>query len=226
MRLDKLLSECTPMSRKEIKLLVKQGAVAVNGVTAKSPDMKTDEKKDTITVSGEPVEYKKYIYLMMNKPKGYVSATEDKYYPVVTELLPEKYRHYAPFCAGRLDIDTEGLLILTNDGEYAHKMTSPKKEVYKKYFAVLDKPADISDIDVFAEGIALNDFTARPARLEICQNPHEVYISICEGKFHQVKRMCAYVGKEVMYLKRISIGDIVLDDTLKPGQVKEITEVK
>ncbi len=223
MRLDKLLSECTPLSRKEIKQLVKQGAVTVNGQTVKSADMKADETNDIITLSGERIEYKKYIYLMLNKPAGYVSATEDRHYPVVTELLPEKYRHYEPFCVGRLDIDTEGLLILTNDGEYAHKMTSPKKEVYKKYFAVLDKPAEEKDIEIFAGGIPLSDFTAKPAKLEICENPKEVYISICEGKFHQVKRMCGYVGKEVEYLKRISMGDIVLDESLKPGEVKELS---
>jgi len=124
---------------------------------------------------------------------------------------------------GRLDIDTEGLLILTNDGEYAHKMTSPKKEVYKRYFARLDKPAEDKDIEIFKNGIEFKEYTTKPAVLEITDNPYEVYVNICEGKFHQVKKMCAYVGKEVVYLKRVSIGDIVLDEELGLGEVKEIS---
>jgi len=223
MRLDKFLSECTPMSRKEIKSAVKAGKVTVNGVSVKSADMKIDENADEIVFSGDRIEYKKFIYLMMNKPAGYVSANEDKLYPVVIDLIPEKYRHFNPFCVGRLDIDTEGLLILTNDGEYAHKMTSPKKEVYKRYFARLDKPAEDKDIEIFKNGIEFKEYTTKPAVLEITDNPYEVYVNICEGKFHQVKKMCAYVGKEVVYLKRVSIGDIVLDEELGLGEVKEIS---
>ena len=222
MRLDKFLSECTPMSRKEIKSAVKAGKITVNGAFAKAADMKIDESSDEIIFSGERIEYKKFIYLMMNKPAGYVSANEDKHYPVVIDLLPEKYRHYNPFCVGRLDIDTEGLLLLTNDGEYAHKMTSPKKEVYKRYFARLDKPAEEKDIEIFKNGIEFKEYTTKPAVLEITENPDEVYVNICEGKFHQVKKMCAYVGKEVVYLKRVSIGDIILDENLGLGEVKEI----
>lgn len=222
MRLDKYLSDATSYSRKDIKNLVKKGEISVNGEIAKSSDMKIDEKTAEVKISGEAVSYKKFIYLMMNKPDGYVSATEDKHYPVVIDLLPEEYLHFKPFCVGRLDIDTEGLLLLTNDGEWAHSMTSPKKEVYKKYFAILDKPMDAADIEVFKRGIEFKEYTTKPATLEITDNPCEVYISICEGKFHQVKKMCAYVGKNVIYLKRISIGDIVLDETLEKGEVKEL----
>ena len=222
MRLDKFLSECTPMSRKEIKAAVKAGKVTVNDAVAKASDMKIDEARDEVFFCGEKTEYKKFIYLMMNKPAGYVSANEDKHYPVVIDLLPEKYRHYNPFCVGRLDIDTEGLLLITNDGEYAHKMTSPKKEVYKKYFARLDKPAEEKDKEVFLKGIEFKEYITKPAFLEMTEKPDEVYISICEGKFHQVKKMCAYVGKEVIYLKRVSVGDILLDENLKLGEVKEI----
>ena len=221
-RLDKFLSECSEYSRKEIKMLIKQGSITVNEKTAQKSDMRVDENNDAVEIYGKRIEYKKYIYLMMNKPKGYVSANKDKIYPTVTELLPEQYRRWQPFCAGRLDVDTEGLLILTNDGEFAHRIISPGKEVYKKYFAVLDKPAVDADIDVFQNGIQFKDYTTRPAKMEICDNPCEVYISICEGKFHQVKKMCAYVGKNVTYLKRISVGNIILDEKLNPGEVKEI----
>lgn len=222
MRLDKYLSECGIGSRKEMKGLVKGGAVTVDGVPVQKSDIHIDENTAAVTVNGKLITYRKYVYLMMNKPQGYVSATEDKRLPTVLDLIPEEYAHYQMFPVGRLDIDTEGLLILTNDGGYAHSMTSPKKEVYKTYFARLDKPMEEEDIAVFAGGIPLKDFTAKPARLEICDDPREVYISICEGKFHQVKRMCAYVGKDVLYLKRLSMGDLVLDETLAPGEVKEI----
>lgn len=222
MRLDKYLVACGIGSRKEIKALVKNGSVNVNGKTAKKSDMQLDEFAAQVHVNGVPAVYKKYVYLMMNKPQGYVSATEDRRLPTVLDLVPEEYAHCNVFPVGRLDLDTEGLLILTNDGGFAHDMTSPKKAVYKRYFARLDKPMEEDDIAVFASGIPLKDFTAKPAKLEITQNPCEVYISVCEGKFHQVKRMCTYVGKEVLYLKRLSMGDLVLDDALRPGEVKEI----
>ncbi len=222
MRLDKFLSDSTPYSRKEIKLMVKKGEVLLNGSKPSSADVKINETLDEVLVKGEKVGYKKFIYLMMNKPSGYVSATEDKHYPTVIDLLPEEYKHFEPFCVGRLDIDTEGLLLLTNDGEWAHKMMSPKSEVYKKYYARLDAPMQETDKEVFSHGIAFREYTTKPAILEICDNPDEVYISICEGKFHQVKKMCEYVGKNVVYLKRLSIGDIVLDERLKLGEVKEI----
>lgn len=167
MRLDKYISACGVASRSEVKRLIRAGAVSVNGETAKAADMKIDENSDTVCVSGKELRYRKYVYLMLNKPQGYISATEDKHYRVVTELVPEEYSHFNVFPVGRLDIDTEGLLILTNDGQLDHEITSPKKNVYKRYFAVLDSPAQPEDIEAFAAGMEFSDFTAKSAYLEI-----------------------------------------------------------
>lgn len=224
MRLDKFLSECTQFSRKEIKKLVKLGAITVNETTAQKSEMQIDENIDKICINGEVIEYKKYIYLMMNKPQGVVSATWDKNQPYVTQLVPDEFGHFNVFPVGRLDIDTEGLLILTNDGDLNHKLTSPKKNVYKRYFAVLDKEAEEKDIEIFKQGIELSDFTTKPAVLEITEKKNEVYVSICEGKFHQVKRMCGYIGKNVTFLKRVSMGSLKLDENLKPGECRKLTD--
>lgn len=221
MRLDKFLSESSDMSRKDIKQLIKKNGVSVNGKTALRPEMQVTQD-DIVAVNGEPVIYKKFIYLILNKPVGCVSAVEDRHYPVVTDYVPEEYAHYGVFPAGRLDIDTEGLLILTNDGAFVHEIISPKKKVYKRYFAQLDGPVLESDKQLFAEGMKFKDFTAMPARLEICENPHEAYVEIAEGKFHQVKRMFERVGKSVVYLKRTAIGGLELPDGLKSGQTAEI----
>ncbi len=221
MRLDKFLSDSTDMSRKDIKQLIKKKAVTVNGGVITKPETQVGEN-DAVTVSGQTVSYRRFVYLILNKPAGYVSATEDKKYPVVTDLVPEEYRHFDVFPAGRLDIDTEGLLILTNDGEFVHDITSPKKNVYKRYFARVDKPAEDADISVFAGGMEFKDFTAKPAKLEICEDAHEAYVEIAEGKFHQVKRMFERVGKTVVYLKRVSIGGLALPEDLALGEVKEI----
>ncbi|MGN0164496.1 MAG: pseudouridine synthase [Candidatus Ornithomonoglobus sp.] len=221
MRLDKYISDSAPYSRKEIKKLIKCGAVTVNDITAAKPEMQVTES-DRVAIDGEEVNYAKYVYLILNKPQGYISATEDRQYRVVTELVPEEYEHYNVFPVGRLDIDTEGLLILTNDGALDHAVTSPKKNVYKRYFARLDRPAEKDDIDAFAAGMEFKEFTARPARLEICGDPHEVYVEIAEGKYHQVKRMFERVGKTVVYLKRVSIGGLVLPEGLEPGNLMEI----
>ncbi len=224
MRLDKFISNCGVASRSEVKKLVKNGCVTVNGVPAKKADISVDENGDVICVNGTELNYRKYIYLMLNKPQGYISATEDKHYPVVVDLIPEEYSHFNAFPVGRLDIDTEGLLILTNDGQFDHNMTSPKKNVYKRYFARLDKPAEEKDIEIFAAGMEFKEFTAKSAKLEICENPKEVYIEIAEGKFHQVKRMCERVGKTVVYLKRVAIGSLVLDENLGLGEIRELTD--
>lgn len=223
MRLDRFISNCGYASRSEAKKLIKQGIVSADGVTAKSADMNVSE--DAVVCVGQTeLRYRKYVYLMLNKPDGYVSATEDKKYPVVTELVSEEYSHFNVFPVGRLDIDTEGLLILTNDGSLAHELTSPSKNVYKRYFARLDKDAEETDIAEFKNGMEFKEFTAKPAILEITDNPNEVYIEIAEGKFHQVKRMCERIGKNVVYLKRVSIGDLKLDEALKIGEIRELTE--
>ena len=223
MRLDKFLSDCGFGTRKEVKAFIKKGIVSVNGVSEKDSGKNVSEN-DEVTVSGEKAVYREFVYIMMNKPQGYISATEDKHYPVVTDILSAEYKHFEPAPAGRLDIDTEGLLILTNDGKLNHELTSPKKDVYKTYFAILDKEAEESDIKAFADGMEFKEFTSKSAVLEICENKKEVYISIAEGKFHQVKRMCERVGKTVTYLKRVSMGDLKLDETLLPGEYRELTE--
>ena len=225
MRLDKYLSDATAYSRREIRTLVMRKAVTVNGVAAKTADMKVNEKADVVCVKGEPVLYRKYIYLMLNKPQGYLSATEDDRDPVVVDLLPEELKHFAPFPVGRLDKDTEGLLLLTNDGQFDHELMSPRKNLYKRYYAELDLPATAEDIELFAAGMEFKEFTARPARLEIDANdPRKVYVEISEGKYHQVKRMCERAGKTVLFLKRVSIGNLQLDETLPIGKVRELTQ--
>lgn len=224
MRLDKFISNCGAATRSEVKKLVKSGVVTVNGVPVKKVDEKIDENKDEICLFGERLNYREFVYLMLNKPQGYISATEDKHYPVVTELVPEEYAYFNVFPVGRLDIDTEGLLLLTNDGHFDHEMTSPKKNVYKRYFARLDKPAEENDINAFKQGMEFKEFVAKSAILEITSNPCEVYIEIAEGKFHQVKRMCERVGKTVTYLKRVKIGDLILDEKLALGEVRELSE--
>lgn len=218
MRLDKFLWELG--SRSEIKKLLKSGTVTVDGVSVKDGGFQV---KDTAHVCymGKEIFYREFIYIIMNKPQNTVSATFDKKLPVVTDLLPVEYKKFEPFPVGRLDIDTEGLLILTNDGKLAHEITSPKKQVYKKYFAVTDIPMEKEDVKVFEDGMDLGDFTTLPAKLEFTDNPNEVYITICEGKFHQVKRMCEKCGKTVTYLKRVSIGNLELDSQSIPGDMFE-----
>ena len=224
MRLDKFLSEASSYSRKDVRGLVKRGAVSVNGSPAKTPDMKVDETADTVSVNGETIRYRKFIYLMLNKPQGYLSATEDDRDPVVVDLLPEDLKHFAPFPVGRLDKDTEGLLLLTNDGQFDHELMSPRKNLFKRYYAELDAPATAEDIELFASGMVFKEFTAKPAKLEISgEDPRKVYVEIAEGKYHQVKRMCERAGKNVLYLKRVAIGALQLDESLECGKVRELT---
>lgn len=222
MRIDKYIANCGYASRKDVKKLIKQGAVTVNGEVCKKAEAQVDEG-GIVCVNGERLVYREFVYLMLNKPQGYVSAVFDKKYPVVTDLVDEEYAHFEVFPVGRLDIDTEGFLILTNDGQFAHEMTSPKKNVYKRYFACVDKPMEENDIEEFAKGMEFKEFTAKSARLEITDNPCEVYIEIAEGKFHQVKRMCERVGKNVVYLKRVAIGNVGLDESLPLGGARELT---
>ena len=224
MRLDKYLSDATAHSRRDIRQLVKRNAVTVNGIAARSVDMKIDEKQDVVCVNGEKVFYRKFIYLMLNKPQGYLSATEDDRDPVVVDLVPDELKHFAPFPVGRLDKDTEGLLLLTNDGQFDHELMSPRKNLYKRYYAELDAPANAADIELFASGMEFREFTAKPARLEISpDDPCKVYVEIAEGKYHQVNRMCERAGKNVLFLKRVAIGSLQLDPALETGKVRELT---
>lgn len=224
MRLDKYMSDCGAATRSEAKKLIRAGRVMVDGVSAKKGEQQVSEDS-IVCLDGTRLFYRRFVYLMMNKPPGVVSATHDTWQQTVIDLLPDDYLHFGLFPVGRLDIDTEGLLILTNDGAFAHELTAPKKKVYKTYVATLDKPIEKKDIRIFCEGIALGeDFVTKPAYLQMGESETEAVIQICEGKFHQVKRMCAYVGKHVEHLRRIAIGGLYLDGRLSPGGVRELTE--
>lgn len=223
MRLDKYLANCGVGARSEVKKIIKSGVVAINGTVIKKSDENVCDT-DIVSVNSEEIKYREFVYLMLNKPQGYVSATEDREHKTVLDLIGDEYSHFNLFPVGRLDIDTEGLLLLTNDGAFAHSVTSPKKEVYKTYFARLDKDAEIDDIESFKNGMEFKDFTAKSAILDITDKKNEVYIKIYEGKFHQVKRMCERVGKTVVYLKRVAIGNLLLDNSLGLGECRELTE--
>lgn len=226
LRLDKLLSHMGLGTRKEVRTLIKQGLVSVNGVTAKKPEQAVDPSRDQVISCGQPVLYEPFIYLMMHKPAGYLSATEDMRDPTVMALLPEPYNQMDLFIAGRLDKDTEGFLLLTNNGQFAHNMLSPKKHVPKTYYARIDGLVTEEDRLHFSQGLTLEDgMVCQPAELTIVQAEpaSEILLTITEGKFHQVKRMFEAVGKSVTYLKRVQIGQLPLDDTLSPGQIKKLS---
>lgn len=226
MRLDKYLADCGAGSRSEIKKLIRGGDVRVFGIDKLKPDMQIDEKTAEVSLRGKKLIYRKFIYLMLNKPQGYLSATWDARQPVVLDLVPEEFRHYKPFPAGRLDIDTEGLCLITNDGELAHKITSPAHHIPKTYIAVIDKEINYNDIKAFKEGIVLDDgYKTKPAELRVIEeneNPLAEVI-ITEGKFHQIKRMFEALDKKVLYLKRTAMNRLVLDEWLKPGELRELT---
>ena len=214
-------------SRKEIKIIVKSKAVEVNGKVAKDVSMHVDSEKDDILISGEKVIYTEFIYLMMNKPPGVISATEDKKDQTVIDLLEPIDQHFQPFPVGRLDKDTEGLLLITNDGHLTHQLLSPKKHVPKLYFAEIDGMVTEEDILRFKEGVILEDgYLTKPGDLTILRSGEtsEIELVITEGKFHQVKRMFEAVGKRVTYLKRLKMGSLELDSSLELGQYRPLTE--
>ncbi|MBC1685589.1 rRNA pseudouridine synthase [Listeria welshimeri] len=226
MRLDKLLSHTGFGSRKEVKPLLKSGAVVVNGTIQKDSKMQVNPDKDEITVHGTPVVYQEFVYFMLHKPQNVVSATEDNVSETVIDLLAQEDTLTNPFPVGRLDKDTEGLLVITNDGTLAHNLLSPKKHIDKTYYAKIDGEVLLEDVKAFAEGIVLDDgYICKPARLEII-NPNEIKVTIQEGKFHQVKRMFAARGKTVSYLKRISMGQLQLDESLELGKYRPLTETE
>ncbi|WP_033541577.1 pseudouridine synthase [Planococcus sp. CAU13] len=227
MRLDKFLSNMGFGSRKDVKVLLKSKAVEVNGEVVRDAKQHVDEAADVITVAGDRVEYVEFIYLMMNKPPGVISATEDKYDETVIDLLGDEERHFEPFPVGRLDKDTEGLLLLTNDGKLAHELLSPRKHVDKTYFARIEGRVTEEDGEAFRRGVILDDgYKTKEASLKILKSGEEseIELTITEGKFHQVKRMFESVGKRVIYLKRLSMGTLQLDPDLKLGEYRYLTE--
>ena len=255
MRIDKLLGNLGYGTRNEIKRFCKQGCVVVNGKEMLKSSDHVNPDKDEIFFNGERVEYREFIYLMLNKPDGYISATYDKYDPIVLDLIDDKYLAFEPFPVGRLDKDTEGLLVLTNDGKLSHRVLSPKKHVPKTYYAVVYGKVDDDVVDSFEKGVYIGeDYTTKPAKLNILGDISveeisnmkeievdelksilieagiekmefkEVEITISEGKFHQIKRMFKAVDCEVMYLKRIKMGGLCLDASLKLGEYRELTK--
>ena len=228
MRLDKFLVENGLGSRTQVKQLLKKGHVLVNGRAEKSPKTQIDEIRDEIVVSGQRLTHEKFVYYLLNKPQGVISATEDDHHKTVLDLLDETARHKEVFPVGRLDIDTHGLLLLTNNGKLAHAMLSPKKHVEKVYRAQVAGLMNQSDVEKFATGIELKDFTCQPAQLKILKLDEEtetslVEISLAEGKFHQVKRMVAACGKEVTDLQRLTMGPLQLDPALALGEWRRLT---
>lgn len=225
-RLDKILSMSGFGTRKDVKKLIKQGAVTVNGNTVNDAGEKVYPLIDDIRIFGEELDYKSHIYIMMNKPAGVVSSTREEEDTTIIDLLEEEYSHRNLFPVGRLDRDTEGLILLTDDGQLAHRLLSPKNRVEKIYYVEVRGKLNEDDVAAFAGGIPLEDFTALPAELEILEAGKfsRALVKIHEGKFHQVKRMMKARGKEVVYLKRLSIGPLKLDENLEPGEWRELTD--
>lgn len=226
-RLDKLLSNMGAGSRTQVKDMIKAGFVTVNGILAKSPDIKVEPGVDKVILKGQEVKYREFIYLMLNKPQGMISSTDDPRESVVLELLDDYWKGFRPFPVGRLDKDTEGLLLITNDGQLAHLLLSPRKGVDKTYYAEIDGVVLPEHVESFRKGVMLEDgYLTLPAELEINKSDifSEVNVTIQEGKYHQVKRMFAAHGLRVVYLKRVRMGTLMLDDELEPGEYRELTE--
>ncbi|WP_059103756.1 pseudouridine synthase [Shouchella shacheensis] len=227
MRVDKLLASTSEASRKDVKQWLKQGFVTVDGVVVKEGKRHVDPSAQVVELRGQHINYQKFVYLMLNKPKGVVSATEDNLHQTVIDLVKDNWGHKQLFPVGRLDKDTEGLLLLTNDGSYSHRLMAPKKHVPKRYAAVIEGRVTDEDVARFKEGVVLEDgYVTKPGHLEIVSQGETsfVYVIISEGKFHQVKRMFATVDKRVVQLKRESIGDLQLDAALGSGEYRELSE--
>ena len=227
MRLDKFISMTTILSRAEAKKRIKKG-ILINDVLVKSSDYKVDEFNDQVIIDGVRLVYQKFIYIMMNKPKDTVSATEDAIEKTVVDILNEEDRIQKVFPVGRLDKDTEGLMLLTNDGDLVHRLISPKKNVEKKYYVEVNGELKNEHLEVVKKGVILEDgYRCKPARLEILdssESSSKANIYITEGKFHQVKRMMKSLGVTVTYLKRLSIGNLSLDKNLKLGEYRYLTD--
>ena len=226
MRLDKFLKETGICSRSDAKKILKQGIVSVNDKIIKDDGYKIDENNDVIKYNNEVISYQEFVYLMMNKPAGVLSATEDKFDTTIIDLVKE-YKHKNLFPFGRLDKDSVGLVILSDDGKLAHELLSPKKHVSKKYYLKVKGNLDENDIEKFSKGVILEDgYKCKNAILEILKSDDisECYVTISEGKFHQLKRMFKMIGKEVIYLKRITFGNIVLDSSLSEGEYRSLTK--
>lgn len=225
-RLDKYLADMGVGTRSQVKQFIKKGQIQVNGEIQKRPETKLDIAKDKVSFQGEEISYQEYVYYILHKPAGYVSAVKDNLYPTVLSLI-DNPQGFQLFPVGRLDLDTEGLLLITNDGTLAHELLSPKKHVEKTYYARIDGKITEEDQRRFAAGLDIGDEKdTLPAKLEILKSGEEseITVTITEGRYHQVKRMFEAVGKKVTYLKRLQMGSLKLEETLEPGTYRALTE--
>ncbi len=224
-RIDKIIASQGQYSRSEVKKLVKSGRVTLDGRVLRSSDEKADPDVNVIAIDGKAIGYKKHLYIMLNKPQGVVSATDDRDHETVIDLVPKELRRDGLFPAGRLDGDTVGFVLITDDGDFAHEILSPKNHIMKTYHATLQRELTQEDIDAFRNGIELRDGTLC-LEAEVTPIDSDVpmaQVKICEGKYHQVKRMFAALGNKVLYLKRVKMGELSLDENLEEGQCREIT---
>ena len=222
-RIDKIIATQTNYSRKEVKKLILQKRVMVNGEIISKSDIKVEENNDKIEIDGNKINVKKYIYLILNKPKGYISATEDPKMPTILDLVPEQYLHRNLFPAGRLDKDTTGLMLITDDGEFAHNILAPKKHIKKVYKVEIDIPINEIMINEFKNGVTLNDGICKTAGLEKLDT-YIGKVTLTEGRYHQIKRMFGCFGAKVVNLERIAMGNFQLPNDLKQGECRELTE--
>lgn len=227
-RLDKIIASQGKYSRSEVKKLVKSGLVKVNGSVVKASDIKCDVNTDEIIVDGVSLNYKKHIYIMLNKPKGVISATEDATQKTVIDLVPTELKRAGLFPAGRLDGDTTGFVLITDDGDFAHRILSPKNHIMKTYHATLQRELTAEDIVKFKQGLTLGDGTkCLDAHVRMLPDRECVAeVIICEGKYHQVKRMFASLGNRVLELRRVKMGNLPLDEKLPEGECRELTQTE
>lgn len=224
-RIDKIISSQSNFSRKEVRQMILRKKVTVDGQIVDKYDIKIDEKEKVIAIDGQVINLKKYIYLILNKPKGYISATEDKMQKTVLELIPEKFKGRELFPAGRLDKDTTGLMLITNDGVMAHNILSPRKHIKKIYEVVIDIDMREEMVMGFRDGVKLSDVECKSAELKITGKSSGIVI-IREGRYHQIKRMFGCFGAKVIELNRIGMGNLTLPENLKLGECRELTDVE
>lgn len=229
-RVDKVLANLGYGSRKEIKKMCKDGEVKIDGQMIKDSSYKFDPEISEISISDQEVMYRDYIYLMMNKPQGVISATYDNMHETVIDIIADEFRALEPFPVGRLDKDTEGLMLISNDGKLSYRLLSPKRKIPKTYYAEVDGVVTEEDAKAFKEGVCIisddEEYQTLPAELKIIESGQvsKIELTIVEGKFHQVKRMFLAVDKEVIYLKRVRIGSLKLDEDLELGEYRELTK--
>ena len=223
MRVDKYLANSGIGTRKEVKEILKKKRITINGKIVIDSKLHINEDEDIVCFDGERIEYKEFLYIMLNKPQEVISATDDPRHKTVVDLLEEHLTKLGLFPVGRLDKDTEGLLVLTNDGKLAHELLSPKKHVPKKYYVELKEALSVENAKILENGVTIDEqFTTKPAKIDFITDD-KVYITISEGKYHQVKRMFKHVRNRVNYLKRVQMGNLELDETLELGEYRELT---